>query len=86
MSGAPSAAPRCVATPLTGQPPAGKKVYWLEGNIQSILPITQGFKDAASALGWNLTVLTYDPSSSGALAYTEAARELARQPFLEVAS
>ena len=37
-------------------------MYWLEGNIQSILPITQGFRDATKALGWNLTVLTYDPS------------------------
>jgi ribose transport system substrate-binding protein len=51
-----------ITTPLTGKPPAGKKVYWLEGNIQSILPITGGFKEAASALGWNLTVLTYDPA------------------------
>lgn len=51
-----------ITTPLTGKPAAGKKVYWLEGNIQSILPITGGFKEAASALGWNLTVLTYDPA------------------------
>ncbi len=51
-----------ITTPLTGKPPAGTKVYWLEGNIQSILPITGGFKEAASALGWNLTVLTYDPA------------------------
>ena len=51
-----------ISTPLTGKPPAGKKVYWLEGNIQSILPITGGFKDAAGALGWDLTVLTYDPA------------------------
>ena len=51
-----------ITTPLTGKPPAGKKVYWLEGNIQSILPITGGFKEAASALGWSLTVLTYDPA------------------------
>jgi ribose transport system substrate-binding protein len=51
-----------ITTPLTGKPPTGKKVYWLEGNIQSILPITGGFKEAASALGWNLTVLTYDPA------------------------
>ena len=43
-------------------PAKGKKLYWLEGNIQSILPITGGFKSAAAALGWNLTVLTYDPS------------------------
>src|SRR4051795_1785416 len=51
-----------MSTKLTGKPPAGKKVYWLEGNIQSILPITGGFKDATGALGWNLTVLTYDPA------------------------
>ena len=29
-----------VAEALAAQPAAGKKVYWLEGNIQSILPIT----------------------------------------------
>jgi ABC-type sugar transport system substrate-binding protein len=51
-----------LTTPLKGVPPKGKKVYWLEGNIQSILPITGGFKDAAQALGWNLTVITYDPA------------------------
>ena len=51
-----------ISTPLSGKPPAGTKVFWLEGNIQSILPITGGFKEAASALGWNLTVLTYDPA------------------------
>jgi ABC-type sugar transport system substrate-binding protein len=51
-----------IITPLSGKPPTGKKVYWLEGNIQSILPITGGFKEAAAALGWDLTVLTYDPA------------------------
>jgi ribose transport system substrate-binding protein len=48
--------------PLTQPPPAGKKVYWLEGNIQSILPLTEGFKGATAALGWQLTVLSYDPA------------------------
>jgi ABC-type sugar transport system substrate-binding protein len=48
--------------PLTQRPPTGKKVYWLEGNIQSILPLTGGFKEAAAALGWQLTVLSYDPT------------------------
>jgi ABC-type sugar transport system substrate-binding protein len=51
-----------ITTPLKGVPPKGKKVYWLEGNIQSILPITGGFKEATQALGWNLTVVTYDPA------------------------
>ncbi len=51
-----------VDQPLTQRPPTGKKVYWLEGNIQSILPLTGGFKQAAAALGWQLTVLTYDPT------------------------
>ena len=37
-------------------------MYWLEGNIQSILPITGGFEAATEALGWDLTTLTYDPS------------------------
>jgi ribose transport system substrate-binding protein len=51
-----------VDQPLTQRPPADKKVYWLEGNIQSILPLTDGFKAATAALGWQLTVLTYDPA------------------------
>ena len=37
-------------------------MYWLEGNIQSILPITTGFEAATEALGWDLTTLSYDPS------------------------
>jgi ribose transport system substrate-binding protein len=37
-------------------------VYWLEGDIQSILPITSGFEEATEALGWDLTTLTYDPA------------------------
>ena len=48
--------------PLSGPAPTGEKVYWLEGNIQSILPITSGFKEAAKAIGWDLTTLTYDPA------------------------
>jgi ABC-type sugar transport system substrate-binding protein len=51
-----------VTEPLTQKPPTGKKVYWLEGNIQSILPLTGGFREATAALGWQLTVLTYDPT------------------------
>ena len=37
-------------------------MYWLEGNIQSILPITSGFEGATDALGWDLTTLSYDPT------------------------
>lgn len=48
--------------PLSGEVPAGIKVYWLEGNIQSILPITTGFEAATQALGWDLTTVTYDPA------------------------
>ena len=48
--------------PLDAAPTAGKKLYWLEGNIQSILPITGGFEAATEALGWDLTTITYDPS------------------------
>jgi ABC-type sugar transport system substrate-binding protein len=51
-----------ITQPLTSKPAPGKNVYWLEGNIQSILPITGGFKEAAQTLAWNLTVLTYDPA------------------------
>lgn len=47
---------------VDGDVPDGVKVYWLEGNIQSIRPITQGFEDATEALGWDLTTLTYDPA------------------------
>jgi len=48
---------------LSKKPPTGKKVYWLQGNIDSIIPITDGFKTATKALGWNLTTLSYDPSN-----------------------
>lgn len=51
-----------VDQPFTQRPPAGKRVYWLEGNIQSILPLTGGFTQAAAVLGWQLTTLTYDPA------------------------
>ena len=42
--------------------PSDISVYWLEGNIQSILPITGGFEEATDALGWDLTTLSYDPA------------------------
>jgi ABC-type sugar transport system substrate-binding protein len=48
--------------PVDGEVPSDVSVYWLEGNIQSILPITGGFESATDALGWNLTTLTYDPA------------------------
>jgi ribose transport system substrate-binding protein len=51
-----------VTEPLDATPEPGKKLYWLEGNIQSILPITGGFEAATKALGWDLTTITYDPS------------------------
>ena len=51
-----------VTDPLDVPPTAGKKLYWLEGNIQSILPITGGFEAATKAIGWDLTTITYDPS------------------------
>jgi cellulose biosynthesis protein BcsQ len=34
----------------------------------------------SEAPSYGQTVLTYDPGSTGALSYLEAARELARQP------
>ena len=51
-----------VDVPLDAPPAEGKKLYWLEGNIQSILPITGGFEAATDAIGWDLTTITYDPS------------------------
>ena len=48
--------------PLSGPAPADVSVYWLEGNIQSILPLTTGYEDATEALGWDLTTLSYDPT------------------------
>jgi ABC-type sugar transport system substrate-binding protein len=51
-----------VTTPLDAAPETGRSLYWLEGNIQSILPITSGFQAATEALGWELTTITYDPS------------------------
>jgi len=51
-----------VTEKLKAVPAKGKKLYWLEGNIQSIAPITSGFQAATKAVGWDLTTLTYDPS------------------------
>jgi ABC-type sugar transport system substrate-binding protein len=51
-----------VTEKLDAAPAKGKKLYWLEGNIQSILPITSGFEAATKAIGWDLTTITYDPS------------------------
>lgn len=51
-----------IEEPLSGDMPEGLEVYWLEGNIQSILPITQGFEEATEAVGWDLTTLSYDPA------------------------
>ena len=51
-----------IEEPVEGEVPSDVSVYWLEGNIQSILPITSGFESATEALGWNLTTLTYDPA------------------------
>jgi ribose transport system substrate-binding protein len=51
-----------IEEPLSGPVPEDISVYWLEGNIQSILPITTGFEDATEAIGWDLTTITYDPA------------------------
>ena len=51
-----------VTEKLKAVPEKGKKLYWLEGNIQSIAPITGGFEEAAKAVGWDLTTITYDPA------------------------
>jgi ABC-type sugar transport system substrate-binding protein len=51
-----------IDAPVEGEIPTDVSVYWLEGNIQSILPITSGYEAATDALGWDLTTLTYDPA------------------------
>jgi ABC-type sugar transport system substrate-binding protein len=51
-----------IDTPLKEAPAKGKHVYWLEGNNGGAAPITPGFKAATAALGWRLTVLSYDPA------------------------
>jgi ribose transport system substrate-binding protein len=51
-----------IDAPVEGDIPTDVSVYWLEGNIESILPITDGFEGATEALGWDLTTLSYDPS------------------------
>jgi ABC-type sugar transport system substrate-binding protein len=51
-----------IDAPVEGEIPTDVSVYWLEGNIQSILPITTGFEGATEALGWDLNTLSYDPS------------------------
>jgi ABC-type sugar transport system substrate-binding protein len=56
-----------VTEPLTAAPPAGKKVYWLEGNLADIKTITGGFKAATAALGWSLHTLSYDTTNPQAV-------------------
>jgi len=51
-----------VTEKLKAVPEKGKKLYWLEGNIESIAPITGGFEAASKAICWDLTTITYDPS------------------------
>ena len=63
----PRSSSRSTEIPVSGSSPPrcpsrARRVYWLEGNIQSILPITGGFEAATEALGWDLTTITYDPS------------------------
>lgn len=51
-------------TPLSGVPEEGVQVYWLEGNIPPIIALTPGFESATDALGWDLTVVSYDPADA----------------------
>lgn len=52
-----------ISAALPQAPPQHKKVFWLEGSIADIQTITKGFRPAVAALGWELHVLTYDPSN-----------------------
>jgi len=53
-----------VTTPLTGKPPK-KTIAWLECELETCTPITQGFKDATAALGWDLKVISSKSADPG---------------------
>lgn len=48
-----------VTTPLSTKPPAGKTVYFLEGNDPSIQVLAPAFQAATAVLGWHLKVITF---------------------------
>ena len=56
-----------VETPLEATPEAGKQVVWLEGNIEDIVAIGEGMKEATTALGWDMRTLTYDTADPQAI-------------------
>jgi hypothetical protein len=66
-----------LSVPLKTKPPAGKQVYWLAGNVESIENITTAVKAATTALGWDYHSISYtygDPqSTSGAIEQAVAA-------------
>ena len=53
-----------VTKPLTGKPPK-KTIAWLECELETCTPITQGFKDATAALGWDLKVISSKSADPG---------------------
>jgi ribose transport system substrate-binding protein len=66
-----------LSVPLTTKPPAGKKVYWLAGNVEVINQLTSAVQAATTALGWDYHSISYtygDPqSTSGAIQQAVAA-------------
>jgi ribose transport system substrate-binding protein len=52
-----------LTTSLKGKPAAGKTVVWMQCKLPQCLQIGQGIAPAASALGWNLKVITYDSAN-----------------------
>ena len=52
------------------------RAHFGEAVLKTVVPRSVRISEAPS---YGQTVMTYDPGSSGALSYLEAARELARQ-------
>jgi ribose transport system substrate-binding protein len=66
-----------ITTPLKSKPAHGKKVVWLEGNAESVVPLTAGVQAATAALGWQYTAIpfTYGDPQSTSSAMSQAVSE-----------
>jgi ribose transport system substrate-binding protein len=49
-------------SPLSAAPPKGKRIVFVGNNTPNVHAIMVGAQEAAKALGWTLTPITFDPS------------------------
>jgi len=56
-----------VDTPLTEKPAEGKKVVYIRYNNPTVAVYDPGFKEAAAALGWNMTISAVDATDPQAV-------------------